>query len=230
MPKKILELHKCNQCGKYLTHRQTSRLINRAYAHNLGFCSSECATLYQNAHRPKKKTRQHICPVCNIIFERINWKKSKFCSRTCNTIANNKRKDPKKAICVRCEAEITIDLHQHYASALCLTCSLSDSIRMYRSKCKFRFNLKDYPLDFDINLLESNGWYNKLNNKNGVSRDHLYSVNDGYMNRVDFRLLSHPANCNLILHKENRNKGEKSSISIEGLKERISKWESTHRG
>lgn len=120
-------------------------------------------------------------------------------------------------------------MHQHYSSALCLECSLNGNIKHYRNKCKFRFNIYDYKNEFDLKLLKEHGWYNRNNNKNGVSRDHLYSVKEGFINKVDFKLLSHPANCKLILQKDNRKKSHRSDIILEQLKNRIYIWNIKHQ-
>jgi hypothetical protein len=72
------------------------------------------------------------------------------------------------------------------------------------------------------------GWYaakNRGDNLNGCSRDHLYSVYDGFKNKIDPKIISHPANCEIKPHKENQHKHSKSSITIEQLLERISDFE-----
>ncbi len=102
--------------------------------------------------------------------------------------------------------------------------------RTYRAKCRFRFNVFDYPDLFDLELVEKYGWYspngyksqNKKRNLGGVSRDHLYSIKDGYDNKVDPELLAHPVNCRIVKHYDNNvKKGRKSSITLDELKERI---------
>lgn len=101
----------------------------------------------------------------------------------------------------------------------------------YRVACKFRFNLADYPDEFDFELIRQHGWYspsNKKNNPNGVSRDHMYSVKAGYLNKVPSTIIEHPANCQLILHRANESKGSGCSITLEELKSRIASWENKY--
>lgn len=74
-------------------------------------------------------------------------------------------------------------------------------------------------------LLKKFGMYNRLNNKLGVVRDHIVSVHYGYMNNIDPKIISHPANCRFILHSDNAKKSMKCDITIEELKERIDKWD-----
>lgn len=110
----------------------------------------------------------------------------------------------------------------------CRDLKYDESYQNYRTACEFKFNLSDYPDEFDFELIKKYGWYspkNKQNNLNGVSRDHMYSVKAGYINKVPSTLLEHPANCKLITHTQNSSKGKKCSITLEELKTRISIWE-----
>lgn len=97
----------------------------------------------------------------------------------------------------------------------------------YKRDCLFDFNLSDFEEEFDFGLIKEHGWYspsNKKNNLNGVSRDHMYSIRDGFDNNIEQFLIAHPANCKLILQRENSSKHKKSSITISELKKRIKNW------
>ena len=98
---------------------------------------------------------------------------------------------------------------------------------LYRQRCNFVFKFEDYPDKFDLTLVEQHGWYspsNKGNNLNGVSKDHMVSVRSGFDLGIDPEVIKHPANCKIMLHKQNQSKREKSSITIEELLERIRSW------
>lgn len=98
----------------------------------------------------------------------------------------------------------------------------------YKQDCKFKFNLSDFTNEFDFSLIEYYGWYkpsNKGNNLGGVSRDHIMSVNEGFRNRVDPKIISHPANCRLMIHSKNISKNKKSDITIEELLIKIENWD-----
>jgi len=85
----------------------------------------------------------------------------------------------------------------------------------------------DYSNKFDLSLVEQHGWYspiNKRNNLNGVSKDHMYSVRDGFINNIEPEIIKHPANCKLLLHNDNNRKNYTSSITIDDLIERIKNW------
>lgn len=105
--------------------------------------------------------------------------------------------------------------------------SIKSEWEQYAIKCKFKFNVYDYPDKFDLSLINEHGWYsasNRGNNLNGVSRDHRYSVKQGFINGIDPDIISHPANCSLILHTENQSKREKCSITLEQLYEEVDLW------
>ncbi len=102
----------------------------------------------------------------------------------------------------------------------------------YRLACKFDFNIGDYPDEFDFKLIENHGWYsakNRGNNLNGVSRDHIVSVKFGFENSIDPKIISHPANCQLLRHNDNVSKNKKCSMTIEELLEKIQNWNNRYR-
>ena len=97
----------------------------------------------------------------------------------------------------------------------------------YRADCSFKFNVFDFPDEFDIVLVEQHGWYkatNRGNNLTGVSRDHVVSVRYGFDNGIDPSIISHPANCQLLQHGTNVSKGKKYDLTIEELFVKISNW------
>lgn len=134
------------------------------------------------------------CNNCSKEMHCLPSNRSKFCSLSCWVTYTEKNKDPMK---------------------------------LYRERCLFTFATSDYPDKFDLSLVEKYGWYspsNKGNNLKGVSRDHMFSVKAGFDNGIDPAIISHPANCELLIHTENQSKREKSSITLEELIDRINKW------
>ena len=88
--------------------------------------------------------------------------------------------------------------------------------------------MSDFPDEFDFDLIKKFGWYkakNRGNNLNGVSRDHMFSVSEGFKQNIDPYLISHPANCKLIIHNDNQKKKHNSSITLEELKLKIKNWD-----
>ena len=97
----------------------------------------------------------------------------------------------------------------------------------YRADCAFKFNLSDYPDEFNFSLIEQHGWYkasNRGNNLTGISRDHIVSVRHGFDNNIDSSLISHPANCQLLQQGINASKGKKCGLTFEELLVSISDW------
>ena len=151
------------------------------------------------------------CLWCGIIFET-------------NTIRNAKCCCHKHAAMYR----------EYYDFILHLNASVNDYERMrlfykrYRLLCNFKFSLKLFAHEFDFSLGNKYSIYKAKNhgdNLNGIARDHMYSVKDGFLNYIDPIFISHPANCQLIRQFENASKGKKSSIIKEELQQRIIEWD-----
>ena len=107
-----------------------------------------------------------------------------------------------------------------------------DEYQKYRLDSNFKFNLSDYPDEFDFTLVKEHGWYsptNKNNNLCGVSRDHMFSVREGFEMGINPEIISHPANCRLMIHTDNISKNKKSIITIEDLLDRIKKFEDKYK-
>jgi hypothetical protein len=110
---------------------------------------------------------------------------------------------------------------------ICDTCR-AEYYSVYRPSCEFDFDINLYQEKFDFELVKKYGWYspsNKGNNLNGVSRDHMYSVKDGFTNKIDFNIIKHPANCKLMRHVDNNLKKTNSSITLNELLKRIEVWD-----
>ncbi len=99
-----------------------------------------------------------------------------------------------------------------------------ETFKLYKIYTTFKFSLNYYPTEYNFNLIKEYGWYKAVNNGNntdGVSRDHIISVKDGFKKMINPLLLSHPANCQLLKHSNNISKNKKSDITIDELLEKI---------
>ena len=96
----------------------------------------------------------------------------------------------------------------------------------YGIECKFTFNLGDFPEEF--NLYKIKHLFHPKNNKIGYTRDHMFSVYDGFKLTIPSKDIAHPANCILISHSDNSKKGKKSSITKAELYCKIEKWDSKY--
>ena len=113
---------------------------------------------------------------------------------------------------------------------------LARTKKEYTYSCQFRFGISSYPDWFTdaSKLIQTYGWYSTpgskkgIRNTNGISRDHLYSITDGWINSVPPEIIRHPANCSLIPHLENQAKYRKSKITLNELYERIRKFDTMY--
>ena len=71
---------------------------------------------------------------------------------------------------------------------------------------------------------------NRGNNLNGTSRDHIFSIKEGFIQGINPEIISHPANCELVRQIENSLKNSKCGITLEALLERINEFEERFRG
>lgn len=183
------------------------------------FCSRQCANSRSITEKHRKKISESmtgkpysipvetetICEYCNTRFYQLvhrTKQKKKCCSRSCST----KLQAPVRYKHVRERRPGFIN---------------------YRADTAFKFNLKDYPDEFNFTLVEQYGWYspkNKGNNLSGVSRDHMVSVRYGFDHNIDPAIIAHPANCRLILQSQNASKNKKNEITYEELLVRIARW------
>lgn len=133
--------------------------------------------------------------------------------------------------CLCCQKEFeTRKTLQKYCSKICWMNKireLKSDWEQYSIMCKFNFTVYDYPHWFDLSLIKTHGWYkakNRGDNLTGISRDHMFSVKEGFRIGVDAKLISHPANCQLMPHSLNSTKHTKCSITYEELIERINNF------
>lgn len=191
------------------------------------------------------------CTLCGLSLE-YTKRSNKFCSRSCAATWNNSNKDystfkpgPAKhgsisKQCAWCNSTFdTKSKKRKFCSSRCATECKNAPRRAnrtewqnYRADCQFRFSIKDYPTEFEFDLINQHGWYsasNRGNNLTGVSRDHMVSCRYGFENNLPVEHIRHPANCKLIIHTENSSKNKKNSITYDELLSRIKLWDERHK-
>lgn len=141
---------------------------------------------------------------------------------------NHKFKRRRSHICLNCNIEFNSYLDtSKWCSIPCRSAFIRKhrtEFEQYKQDCQFKFNVYEFPLLFDLGLVEKFGWYkptNRGNNLGGVSRDHIISIRDGFYQKIDPKLMSHPANCRLMLHSDNSRKHAKSEMTVEELKVKV---------
>lgn len=204
----------CEHCHKTFTKmiRQIDLDKNRLPKH----CSRSCANSRVRTDEVKAKVSEKLKGVKFVDGERVELE-PRTC-KVCGKVIPNGRNNHRQFCSIECKR-----LHLSHV----VDEEFKGTYRQYRQACSFKFNLATYPEEFDFELIEQHGFYspkNKKDNPNGVTRDHMYSVREGFANNVSPFILSHPANCQLLLHLENVSKNKKSSITLDELKERIRQW------
>lgn len=115
-------------------------------------------------------------------------------------------------------------------TTICMCCRATPYSDIYR----FKFNVYDYPDMFDLSWIEEIGWFSQGGNNNapynpsGLSRDHKVSVFEAHKNRYDPYYISHPVNCEIMLHSDNNKKKTRSSITYDELRSLVDAYD--HRG
>lgn len=94
---------------------------------------------------------------------------------------------------------------------------------IYRESCDFNLSSCIEKV-MGYQMLVNLGMYDLNKNPGGVVRDHRISVLYGFKNNIDPKIISHPANCEFILHSSNARKTFRNSCSLEQLMEDIEKW------
>lgn len=209
MQKWIIEQHKCENCGEVMTK----------YYGSGRFCSRSCANKRSHSEETKKKISESMKNVDITPLHKGGYKQ-----RTTEEGVN-----PSVTFCRFC-GNIIQNNNKAFCNNSCKTSFYRANLtnkKAYWGLCKFTFNLSLYPKYFDMQLIIRYGMYsasNRGNNLNGVSRDHLFSVKQGFVLGVDPYYISHPANCKLVLHKTNQKKNDKCSISIQELIKRVEQF------
>lgn len=189
------------------------------------------------------------CMNCHSKFKSIASKERKFCCSSCAASFNNKLRNEETILKQKESLKITLSKKdkiirpkKNYSKTrnckvcdinivekrkiICPTCK-EKYYKYYRVASNFTFSIKEFEFLFSKEELEKlktlgvYSAYNKGNNYEGVSRDHLFSVIHGYeINEKPF-ILSHPANCKFITQNENQRKGRKSNVTLLELYNRI---------
>lgn len=196
-----------DECAKKLTALKTdkeakNKKIAKSILEYVGVNGKIGAITVRNFHSEPKEPLIKGCKCCGRQFDARNHPKQECCCPTC---ARNYRR----------LKEIK-DLEEQ---------------KIYRSQAKFKFALNSYPNEFEFNLIKESGWYKASNhgdNLKGISRDHMFSVDEGYKQGIDPYLISHPANCKLMKHEDNFKKLTKCSITLDELQKRINEWNSKY--
>lgn len=213
---KSKKIYQCFNCGKDTV--------------NPKFCCKSCSAKYNNKKRGPRsdETKKKISNKLKVrnpnniksSIKLLKEHKNQKCNDICGLYSK-----VYKNICFKTGLIFYSKVYQKYHP------SVYTNKQHYSYQCKFRFSISQYPLWFDGTLIEKHGWYSTpgsrkgIKNLNGVSRDHKISISYGFEHDIDPKIISHPANCELVLHKDNQHKNTKCSITLDLLMIRIKKFE-----
>lgn len=174
---------------------------------NRKFCSRKCSAIYNNSIRTKESREKQKETLLKTLLKKprkikiVKVKKglrNTTAERSCKS-CNTKMYNTHKQICESCKTKYYL---------------------FYRQDCNFNFVISEFSFLFsekELHDLKQNGMYsasNRGNNINGISRDHKFSVKEGYILNIKPFILSHPANCELLHHVKNNKKKTTCSISL----------------
>jgi len=212
---------RCIFCDDIISYRENIKVAK--------FCNRSCGAKYNNKRRTE----------CGYTPSHKKWSSGKISAKMSSKM---RRADIKSSVVFGDFTIITFAicnitnkpyvLQTPHGGIKQISPYIKSSKQIYYEQAKFRFNVYDYPDIFDITLLEKYGWYtcpgkkrkNQKKNINGVSRDHIISINDGFKNGYDPYILAHPANCRLIKQVDNVKKLDKSNMSYDELLINIKQW------
>lgn len=225
-------LKHCAHCGISLNFEQR----------NNKFCSKSCSAHHNNSNRQpssnsnaKRRSTliaRHMqlysqnpkqCVNCHRAID-YDSRKQEFCSKLCHQehVQKNSTSQDITTKFVRCVCARTGEVFYSPTWRKYSNQAIYNELKLYRHACQFTFGIGDnFP---NANLLQTYGWYHPVSNPGGVSRDHKFSVADGFRLGIDPSIMRHPANCELMIHKSNQHKLKKSSIDYSMLLEMIKLW------
>ena len=241
----------CAKCGKQFTVRERE---NKFPSKEKYYCSRECANSREKPQELRERLsvkakdwikehgvppqlfggRWHKVKHLDKAIGRQPYKDEHRICKHCGGEFVVKENSKKRFCSSKCARRYTAQLKYQEKLGACTTDIEKTKLEFeqYRHSCQFRFALNAFPDEFDFDLIRKYGWYKAKNhgdNLTGVSRDHMYSVMDGFVNHVDPKIISHPANCQLLLHSANVSKKDKSSITLEELLNRIDRWNKKYK-
>lgn len=212
----------CQQCLAPLSYMQ------RRYQ----YCSHSCAATHSNRFRDASykqvciSTWRRKLGILNrdLLPEHITERGRKYYVRYVP-------KPPEPKLCKSCSNVFIPTNRQTYCSPTC-----NSNVRIgkstYRQQCTFSLNKLEHASLFNGPLISKYGWYCPANkgtyNPRGVTWDHLYRIEEGFANKIDPSIMSHPANAELIPWRANKNR-KTSMITLSQLLQRVSKWDNNQR-
>lgn len=227
----------CKHCNNIFESLQGEKRI---------FCSKSCAASFNNKLKKidYSKTKKAYCKRCgkeiivnkmaslkNVVCEdcKLLNRKVNYCDKNGRDYDIKKQKDCQEKVARYCKVCKKNEVLKF--KTICEPCK-TKYYKFYRVECEFKFSLSEFSSEVDIELIKKTGMYsptNKKNNLNGASRDHIFSVKNGFLLGINPIIIRHPANCQIISQLENQSKYTKSNISLKKLLQKIKLFEKKHQ-
>jgi hypothetical protein len=213
-----IEDHKkiCKKCGEEFIWRGRKTSVE---FEKEKFCGYKCSNARVHTDESNKKLSALMIAKADVKGRKLN---SRYLVYKCVICLSDFKTSGYKKLCSeQCRKIYFERKRQKFLEQL-------PEIKRYRTECKFQFLLRDFPKEFDFQLLSKHGMYsakNHGNNMKGISRDHMVSISFGFENKIPAKIISHPANCQLLLQSHNAAKKTRCAITIEELMERIENWD-----
>jgi ribosomal protein L37AE/L43A len=224
--------------------------INEIKTHKSIFCSAKCQKKYFDLNEtPENKLKRVTKAAKSRDYKSIHIKGNKT-KKANPEIMDKYRENLNKTLSTVCDNGLTIaqnrgatfsknatpDFLKARASSCQMTKIANGSVLRIEDRDQYSVYVKaaSFKHGFETKckkqnaLLKEYGVFNSRNNKNtnGCVRDHLLSRRYGFENNIATWIISHPANCEIVLHSENIRRAfdDDNLITIEELLERIENW------
>ena len=92
---------------------------------------------------------------------------------------------------------------------------LEEDKASYRYRARFKITVDNIETIKGYNLLCSLGFYSKINNPNGVVKDHRFSIKSGMLLGIPAEQLGNINNCEFLSYQNNLKKSSNNSITLE---------------
>lgn len=215
------------KCGKefFVEEREKQFPLKEKY-----FCCRSCANSHEKTEETKRKTSESVKNYMRkqgFNIQEDSFQEDKVCLN-CGKVFHTK-KVKQKFCCIKCGREYRNrqENYEKYGQLSSDSKRLKFLYNIYKNECQFKFSLNSYPKEFNFDLINENGWYcakNHGDNLSGVSRDHRFSINEAFKQKIDPYYISHPANCELLIHNDNSSKRDKCSITKDELIKEVNEW------
>ena len=203
---------KCKHCDAIIAYEDRKA--------KLKFCSQSCSARSHNERMTDESRKKQSASLkrfneANPRPKKFKQPKMPFSKRKSNLVYET---FPFTRVTVCLCHETGVTFYAKHWRKYCDAAANSNRL-VYRQRCSFDFSPYRYPDMEGYDLLVEHGIYHPVSNPTGVSRDHKYSVADGWKHSVDPEIMKHRGNCRLVLHSENNRKNTDSSISLSELLE-----------